>query len=506
MEGTENNGRDPSNKLDKGNHYNHGHPDGPRDPLGKIADTLGDGLVVRNPGKVVRTDDQPLWTAIEECVSGRRFEEYNHFIKGVLYADEEKYKDYKEEITLPNYSPFHYKYGVHGYEMLKAATEVFLLSYSYCGDILDSFTKHVDQTKLDKLGKRLGYKPDLETFKAKLASYLKSETRENILPYIEKVAEKFMANFDRGDEYPFSNIQIRDSCLFELIWSYWHEEGMLTQTLSAIALRFQNRQVGPPGRDPLANFELDPLRPISNLLWGYISDIDRKLTVKRRAYEYDHEYGLKLVGKAVGVLKPADRRSKFIHAFHNLLHQCSLFYKDDSNHWITPDTFPMLQAIKEVHLILAEGAHNQWGDLPSTARIEMMIEQWLLAQPPIKEFLRSRPMVPYQEEWMGTVDVMKNVMNWTDVSIIHFHQLAVFGEMILLSLRFGNWSDINLTSDNATSWAKYWKPRIQGYIESYRAATGVDLSATVEVSRKIDAIMPSTHLKRRLDQQQKGMK
>ena len=29
-------------------------------------------------------------------------------------------------------------------------------------------------------------------------------------------------------------------CLLELIWSYWHEEGMLVQTINAITRRFQN--------------------------------------------------------------------------------------------------------------------------------------------------------------------------------------------------------------------------------------------------------------------------
>ena len=29
----------------------------------------------------------------------------------------------------------------------------------------------------------------------------------------------------------------------ELIWSYWHEEGMLAQTLNAILARFQNRRL-----------------------------------------------------------------------------------------------------------------------------------------------------------------------------------------------------------------------------------------------------------------------
>ena len=78
----------------------------------------------------------------------------------------------------------------------------------------------------------------------------------------------------------------------ELIWSYWHEEGMLVQTLNAILARFQNRRHRPTGRDPLARFDLDPLRPLNNLFWGWTQDEMHRLTVRRRAFEYDHEYGL----------------------------------------------------------------------------------------------------------------------------------------------------------------------------------------------------------------------
>ena len=83
------------------------------------------------------------------------------------------------------------------------------------------------------------------------------------------------------------------------------------------------------------------------------------------------------------------------------------FFKDDSDTTVIADAFPLLNALKEVHLVLAEGAHNQFGDLTWTARAEMMTIQWMLARPEMKEFLRGRYMVPYQEEWMGAVDSMK---------------------------------------------------------------------------------------------------
>ena len=70
----------------------------------------------------------------------------------------------------------------------------------------------------------------------------------------------------------------------------------------------------PAIRDPLAHFELDPLRPLNNLLWGYVQDECNRLTVQRRAYEYDHQYGLSLYGKANPAARPADTRSKFLES------------------------------------------------------------------------------------------------------------------------------------------------------------------------------------------------
>ncbi|MCX7727390.1 MAG: hypothetical protein N2053_11155, partial [Chitinispirillaceae bacterium] len=74
------------------------------------------------------------------------------------------------------------------------------------------------------------------------------------------------------------------------------------------------------------------------------------------------------------------------------------------------------------------------------ARNEMLFQQWILSREEIQEFLRSRPMIPYEESWMGVVDTMKKLQGWNDVSITHFHELATCGEKILLSVRYGNWS------------------------------------------------------------------
>lgn len=276
---------------------------------------------------------------------------------------------------------------------------------------------------------------------------------------------------------------------------------MLVQTMNAICMRFQNRR-GPSERDPLANLEIDPLRPLNNLLWGYIQDEYNRLTVPRRAYEYDHHYGLKLVGKAVPELRSADSRSKFIEAFHNLLYRTAAFYREDADTTVIADGFSLLSSLREVHLLLAEGAHNQFGDLPWTSRAEMLMIQFMLGRPEIKEFLRGRAMVPYNETWMGQVDTMKKLQGWTDTTVTHFRNLAVYGEQILLSVRYGNWNDSALDQDHAKIWARYWRPEIQGYIHAYLAATGVDLSEDIVDFRGAPAryVQPSSLLEARIGQ------
>lgn len=203
-------------------------------------------------------------------------------------------------------------------------------------------------------------------------------------------------------------------------------------------------------------------------------------------------------------MKPADTRSKFLEAFHNLLRLCTTFFKQDDDTTIKADAFPVLNALKEVHLILTEGQHNQFGDLVSTARVEMLMQEWLLARPEFREFLPTRISVAYPEPWMDRVDAMKKLQGWSDTSVLHFRNLGLFGEQVLLGIRWGFWSDVQ-EPEQAFNWARLFRPQIQGYIHAYRAVAGVDLSAETTVDTQVDATMPSTLLKRRLTaQQQRG--
>lgn len=444
------------------------------------------------------TKDQALWVAIRNRTRAISFSGsgYKDFIDRVL-CKRDQVNPSDPVLTRQLEELGSNVYGVGAYELLKTATQIFLLLE--CGVAISEKNSNSNDVIFDSQDEanRLDTIVSLKEIQDRLTAYLGGGR----LPYINRIVKSVFP----GDEfirnvhcYGVLTSKVEGPCLIELIWNYWHEEGMLVQTMNAISRRFQNVR-GPGDRDPLAHLEIDPLRPLNNLLWGYIQDEQHRLTVKRRTYEYDHHYGLTLYGKAAPTLRSADSRSKFLEGFHNLLHLCSVFFKEDNDTTVIADGFPLLNALKEVHLLLAQGAHNQFGDLPWTAREEMLIQEWLLARPEMREFLQSRPMVPYKEAWMGQVDTMKTLQGWTDVTVTHFRDLGVFGEQILLSIRYGDWIDINF-EDSAKNWARYWRPEIQGYLHAYRAATGVDLTNPDAV----DYTKPAVHLQKRLLAQTSG--
>jgi hypothetical protein len=475
--------------------------------VGNIADHAAENQPVRvvlQRSATFPTTDQGLWPAIRLHTDRIAFDRYSEFINRVLCAGgpddaldmgaptiRERRQDLLDRPTI---------HGVDSFEVLRTATEVFLILECGLaigpGDVFDPIAEE----------SRLGTRVTPADLTARLQQYLGAR---GTLPYLARIVDALLGldGAARRERLPYCDLILRRrfTCpsLLELIWSYWHEEGMLVQTLNVIALRFQNRSRG-GGRDPLAHLAIDPLRPLNNLLWGYVQSEYKRLSVPRRAYEYDHHYGLSLYGKAVPVVRSADSRSKFLEAFHNLLYRVSIFYHEDADTTVIADGFPLLTALREVHLILAEGAHNQFGDLPWTARVEMLIEQWLLARPEIQAFLRGRAMVPYREAWMGQVDTMKRLQGWTDTTITHFNDLATWGEQIILSIRYGDWIDVN-DQEQAKNWARYWRPEVQGYIHAYRAATGVDLAAdTVGAAKASERYLPpSVHLRNRLVEQQR---
>jgi hypothetical protein len=392
---------------------------------------------------------------------------------------------------------------MEGYKVLVAATQAFL--EFNCEVVLDLPALSLSE----QTNRELGIEPG-DNLRALWGRYV---DREGMIPYMARVRRN-LGSIETPTDPLRGELcdtilarKFTSPCLLELIWSYWHEEGMLVQTISAISMRFQNRR-RLEGPDPLANLATDPLRPLSNLLWGYIQDEQHRLTVPRRAYEYDSEYGLTLVGQAVPQIRAAESRPGFLAAFHDLLHRASVFYKEDDDTTIIADAFPVLSALGEVHLLLAEGANNQWRGLTWTARSEMLIQQWLLARPEFREFLPTRVMVAYPEPWMDRVDAVKRMQGWTGTSVRYFHDLARFGEQLLLSIRYGDWSNVT-NRDQAANWCRSWRQEAQWYIHAYQSVTGVDVSADMADVRQAEqaqarALPPPFHLQRRLAEQHRG--
>ncbi len=260
--------------------------------------------------------------------------------------------------------------------------------------------------------------------------------------------------------------------LLELIWSYWHERTMIVEALDAIATRFRN--VGTPhGRDPLAAIEIDPLRPLNNLLWGYIEDEPNRLTVARRAYEYDHHYGLALVPAGTPRRKAGSGPTAFLETFHDLLRRCAAFYRHHHD-GATDDGFGVVGPLPDIHLALSQGEHNRFGDLACTARQEMMMRQWLLARPEMGACLPDHPTIEYPEPWMDRVEVIARLIGRAPTPVRAFRDLGVFGERLVLSIRLKQASEAT-TGEQAANWARFWRSEIEGYIHAYRAVTGVDL-------------------------------
>lgn len=484
---------------------------------GKLGNTINARL---QPSASPITHDIALWARILMGTRGLAFDNYASYMDAIFcgipnasLTNSQAMKSKVKSLSQNRALPF---MGVDAYRSIKTATEAFVMvncstdaafsdaDLQLMNNMVPLTNGTFDNTSLQNWW---------NTYRSQLYNLDSNET-VNTIPYLATIMGKIKETgikttaFDTlfedyaetgvteigGNCYGAVRERLMHPCFLELIWSYWHEESMMVQGLNAIGRRFQNIK-GPGAVDPLANLEIDPLRPLSNILWGYLQDEQHRLTVRRRAYEYDHHYGISLQGSAVQNMRFADSRSKFIEAFHMLLHLTSKFYTQMDDLTISPDGFPILNALRETHLILSEGAHNQYGELPSVARAEMLMQQWLLARPEFREFLPTRVMVAYPEPWMDRVAALNNTMGWTKTNVMHFRDLGIFGEQLLLAIRFGNWANIN-DSNSAANWARFWRSQVQSYIHAYRAVTGVDLTADPKGGR-VDALPPSVHLHRR---------
>ncbi len=431
------------------------------------------------------TSDQALWVAISAATNALSFENYSRFIDAVMCDGPEyegggrKLGHRLRKVKRRTALPFPH---VDRYRLLKATTEVFLMTH--CGVDLGDYS----QVDLDEEGRRLNRQVEPGDLESEMRDYLmRIPTGDgeflDVLPYLglirQQLGDVAVVGQGEGDDeaagicYGIIAEKLTGPCFIELLHEYWLEESNLVRSIGALGRRFQNRTAAPPGRDPLAGLDVAPLRPLNSLLWGLVQDRQHRLTTARRNIEYNHHYGIGLSSRPR--VRGADPRSRFMPAFHNLLSLCSVFYEQDDNTTVIADGFGVLNALKETHLLLTEGAHNQYGELPWTARHEMLMYQWILSRSEMQVFLPGRTMVVYPEPWISAVEAMNRLQDWSDASVLHYRDLAVFGEQLLLSIRFGAWTTVT-EPDQAANWARYHRAVVKAYGHALLATTGNDLT------------------------------
>ncbi|HEY8199744.1 MAG TPA: hypothetical protein VII47_00145, partial [Actinomycetota bacterium] len=276
-----------------------------------------DVFVTMRRTAVAPTKDQSLWTVIRNATQGLSFDNFTRFMDVLVCGIPDELRGDLPSLRKPSTRrafeqnrskvalPFP---DIDPYRVLKAASEVFLMVN--CGVSNETFEG------IDLTDEELRFNRQLEPgeIEAIFQDYLVQAPDGpggpvDTLPYLALVRAKLrdvpLTDGSSAEDraaiacYGILRDKLAHPCMLELIWSYWHEEGMLVQTMNAISWRFQNRRRPGVDRDPLAALEIDPLRPLNNLLWGFVQDELFRLTLPRRAYEYDHHYGLSLIGKAV---------------------------------------------------------------------------------------------------------------------------------------------------------------------------------------------------------------
>jgi hypothetical protein len=176
---------------------------------------------------------------------------------------------------------------------------------------------------------------------------------------------------------------------------------------------------------------------------------------------------------------------------------CIRFFREVDDKTIRQNAAPVLNSLKELQFVLSQGESNQFGTVPLQARVEMLVIQELLGADEIQRFLGPPLMSRYPQPWMGSVDTLRRMLRWGDTSIVEFYNLALAGEEILFTVRFGNFDQTQTDRSQADVWARALRNQIEQYVHSYRAVTGVDVGAEVAAGHAVDATLPSVYLKHR---------
>ena len=239
--------------------------------------------VALSRARVPNTKDEILWVVIRNSSNALSFNAYQDFMDSLFASPRFNQAAGHDRRALTDAlelgEPF-VASSIDAHKVLKAATELFVMTR--CGVMRPPTLRPDALEEEGRFGHRLP-----AVFQEMWESYLTPSgnidgRQAHILPYLDLIRRKLGdLGTSRASSAGLIDRQvglIQDKLvhpiLLELIWSYWHEEGMLVQSFNTITRRFQNvRSNGE--RDPLAQLELDPLRPVTNLLWGWVQDEQR---------------------------------------------------------------------------------------------------------------------------------------------------------------------------------------------------------------------------------------
>src|SRR5262249_13761932 len=282
---------------------------GPRVPP-PISGGADDAVIVRlDRSSYAATPDQALWTAIRYATNQISYNNYERTIDVALCRDpKSKYEPpFLTAVKAACRSRGPLFPGVEPYRLPKVATEVFLTLY--CGVEVDQSggqqdlperphhgdgfpSKLTDPVQKDRFadGEEPRYYRTLtaeeifrnwQLYAQEIPTRRRDDPTDYTIPYLTIVRRKLGdvrvldGDLDDGQRkapelcYGIIREKLTRPCFLELMWSYWHEEGMLVQSLNAISQRFQNVR---GTSSALNQIETSPLRPLANLLWGYIQD------------------------------------------------------------------------------------------------------------------------------------------------------------------------------------------------------------------------------------------
>ena len=230
--------------------------------LPNVQNIAGDLRVSMRRTATEATEDLPLWVVIRKSTEAISFDNYFRFMNHVLCGEPlpssvtqtsnriARGRARFDELQNRRFLPFT---DADGYRILKVATEAFLMVN--CGVALADFDFFSDQEgDLADLVRRVGITADLRGLWDRYLKFVNG-TSDQTLPYLALIRDKLRDVRLKDSLFADANLpqecfgilrqKLAEPCLLELIWSYWHEEGMLVQTVNAITVGFKMSVAAP---------------------------------------------------------------------------------------------------------------------------------------------------------------------------------------------------------------------------------------------------------------------